>query len=314
VNIRDLSRQAARQLETAGCDAARVDAEILLMHLCNISRTDLIIKALDEVPESIEKGFQSLIKRRANREPIAYITGEKEFWSRPFLVTPDVLIPRPETEHLIEEVLGRFPDQRDKYTFCDIGTGSGCIAITLACEYPNAHIVATDISKAALAVAGSNAESLGVSDRVTFRHGNMLHALTSGDGPFDAVISNPPYVAIHEMEELEAELDFEPRGALTDEGNGLQFLEIILNEGVKRLKPAGLIMVETGPCGLPETPPQLEMKKQIIDLAGHLRGGVYQARESEQLSTESCAPMLTLNRSLPVITAIIIRLLSFTLR
>ena len=277
MNIRDLIRQASSLLESAGCDSARVDAELLLMHTWKINRTDLIIRAFDEVPEAIQQAFQRVIKRREAREPVAYITGEKEFWSRPFRVTPDVLIPRPETEHLVEEMLERFPDTDGTYLFCDIGTGSGCIAITLACEYPSSRGVATDISEAALTIARSNAEQLGVSERVSFRHGDMLQALNSDDGPFDAIISNPPYVAHHEMDDLEEELDHEPRGALTDESDGLQFLATILNEGSERLKPKGLIIVETGLCGLPETPPQLEMKKEIFDLAGHLRGGVYQA-------------------------------------
>jgi len=277
MNIRDLIRQASALLESAGCDSARVDAELLLMHTWKINRTDLIIRAFDEVPEAIQKAFQKVIKRREAREPVAYITEEKEFWSRPFRVTPDVLIPRPETEHLIEELLERLPNQNGAYTFCDIGTGSGCIAITLACEYPQARTVATDISEAALAIARSNAEQLGVSERVSFRHGDMLQAIAPDDGPFDVIISNPPYVAFHEMDDLEAELDHEPRSALTDESDGLQFLATILNEGSERLKPEGLIIVETGICGLPETPPQLEMNKEIFDLAGHLRGGVYQA-------------------------------------
>ncbi|NWF37297.1 peptide chain release factor N(5)-glutamine methyltransferase [Mariprofundus sp. KV] len=275
VNIREMIRQAASQLAEAGCESARVDAEILLMHVWQISRTDLIIRALDEVPESIETAFKIAIKRREQREPVAYIIGEKEFWSRPFHVSPDVLIPRPETEHLIEALLEQFPDSDAAYRFCDIGTGSGCIAITLACEYPQARIVATDISEAALRIARCNAERLNVSDRITFRHGDMLQPLQEEDGPFDAIISNPPYVAKHEMDALAAELDHEPRGALTDESDGMQFLSIIIGEGAQWLKPEGVIIVETGLCGLPPTPAGLMMKNEIVDLAGHLRGGLY---------------------------------------
>ncbi|ATX81183.1 [protein release factor]-glutamine N5-methyltransferase [Mariprofundus ferrinatatus] len=276
--IRDLLREAFNDLQQAGCDSARLDAELLLMHISGLSRTDLIIRALDEAPKEIEQPFRALVARRASREPLAYITGEKEFWSRLFRVTPDVLIPRPETEHLIEAVLERFPDQHDSYTFCDIGTGSGCIAVTLACEYPASQIVATDISIAALEVAKSNAERLDVADRITFRHGDMLQALDNHDGPFDAIISNPPYVAYHEMDGLEAELSHEPRGALTDERDGLKFLATILAGGSTRLKPDGHIIVETGSCGLPETPSPLLLKKEIFDLAGHLRGGIFQTK------------------------------------
>ena len=274
---RDLLKAAAERLAEAGCDAPRLDAELLLMHAWGIERTALIIRASDEVPAEVAKQFEELLARRAKREPLAHIVGEKEFWSRPFRVSPDVLVPRPETEHLIEALIAHFPDRQGEYRFLDIGTGSGCIAITLACEYPNAHIVATDISEAALAVATANAEHHGVAERITFRHGDMLQALDEDDGPFDAILSNPPYVTSHEMDDLEPELAFEPRDALTDEADGLSYLSLILNEGGKHLKTGGLIIVETGPCGLPTTPPALNQLRQIYDLAGHLRGGIYRA-------------------------------------
>ncbi len=279
MNTAHLLRQAVSLLEEAGCDAPRLDAELLLMHLWHVERTDLVIRAHDEVPEEVEKAFQTLLQRRMNREPLAYITGEKEFWSRPFLVTPDVLIPRPETEHLIEALMEYLPEKGGSYTFCDIGTGSGCIAATLACEYPQSHIVATDISEAALSVVQSNAVRLGVGERISFCSGDMLHALSCDNGPFDAIISNPPYVADREMITLEAELSHEPRGALTDESDGLKFLTTILNEAPQHLKPKGFIIVETGTCGLPSTPDNLTMKEGIYDLAGHLRGGIYQHKE-----------------------------------
>lgn len=246
------------------------------MHLWHVERTDLVIRAYDEVPREVEEAFQTLLRRRMNREPLAYITGEKEFWSRPFLVTPDVLIPRPETEHLVEALMERFPEKGGSYSFCDIGTGSGCIAATLACEYPQSHIVATDISEVALSIAQHNATQLEVGERINFCSGDMLHALSCVDEPFDAIVSNPPYVADHEMATLEAELSHEPRSALTDESDGLKFLTTILNEAPKHLKPKGFIIVETGSCGLPATPDNLTMKEKIYDLAGHLRGGAYQ--------------------------------------
>ncbi len=275
MKIGTLLRQAAVLLQQAGCDAPRLDAELLLMKIWHLSRTDLIVRVNDMVPETIEKDFNRLLQRRIHREPLAYIIGQKEFWSRPFLVTPDVLIPRPETEHLIEAVLERFPDQQAALRFCDIGTGSGCIAVTLACEYPRATVVATDISAAALAVARLNAKQLGVIDRMMFRQGDMLAALCPEDYPFDAVISNPPYVAEHEMGALEQELAQEPRHALTDERDGLKYLTMILRDGPEHLQPGGYIMVETGLCGLPATPDPLIHDQSIYDLAGHLRGGVY---------------------------------------
>jgi len=276
MQLSTLLRTAAVELKQAGCDAPRLDAELLLMHSWQISRTDLIIRVAECVPEVVEVDFHALLQRRMQREPLAYLLGEKEFWSRPFRVTPDVLIPRPETEHLIEAVLDRFADRQAPLQFCDIGTGSGCIAVTLACEFPNACVVATDISTAALAIARRNAEQLGVLHRMVFRHGDMLDALAASDGAFHAIISNPPYVAATEMANLEPELAMEPRHALTDEQDGLQFLSTLVQHGSDFVQAGGYLILETGLCGLPGTPAGLVRQQVIHDLAGHLRGAVYQ--------------------------------------
>ncbi|HKI59879.1 MAG TPA: peptide chain release factor N(5)-glutamine methyltransferase, partial [Mariprofundaceae bacterium] len=235
----------------------------------------LIIRMLDEVPADVETTFQALLCRRQQREPVAYIVGEKEFWSRTFQVDANVLIPRPETEHLIEALLKRYTDRLKSYRFCDIGTGSGSIACTIACEFPNAEIVATDISTSALAIASINAERLNVADRVTLKCGDMFAALDDHTEPFDAIISNPPYVSRDEMEALEPELKYEPRSALTDEDDGKRFLSTLLNECHTWLKPGGYIMVETGLCGLPNPPEHLKISDIYRDLAGMKRGGVY---------------------------------------
>lgn len=274
---RELLQTATGELTDAGCESPRLDAELLLMFCWKINRTALIMRSLETVPEAVTVAFQSLLARRVTREPIAYILGEKEFWSRSFTVSTDTLIPRPETEHLIESVLERFPDTEKAYQFCDIGTGSGCIAVTLACEYPHSHITATDLSEKAIEVAQINANKMDVSDRIQFRCGDMLAALNSDDGPFDAIISNPPYVASHEMDALEAELAHEPRSALTDEADGLQFLATIIKDGHKQLKEQAYIIVETGLCGLPNSEAGIHLIKEIHDLAGNLRGGLYQA-------------------------------------
>ena len=273
--LRQLIQQASALLKQVNCDAPMRDAEQLLMSVWGMRRTDLIIRASEPVPEAIETVFNALIQRRMQREPLAYILGEKEFWSRPFHVTSDVLVPRPETEHLIEAVLEYFPDQQGAYNFCDIGTGSGIIAVTLACEYPKAHIIATDISESALRVATGNAIQHKVEDRITFKQGDMLQAIEQRNAHFDAIISYPPYVAEHEMASLEQELSYEPRNALTDESDGLTFLTDILNTGPEFLQTSGMIMLETGPCGLPDTPETLIFEKVIHDLAGHARGGIY---------------------------------------
>lgn len=275
MNIRELLLQATALLKKAGCDSPRLDAELLLMHAWSINKTALIIRMMDELPADIESAFLQLISRRQQREPVAYIIGEKEFWSRPFRVDANVLIPRPETEHLIEMLLKQHPDREKPYRFCDIGTGSGCIACTIAAEFPNAMVVATDISKAALEVATSNAKTLHVADRVTFKCGDMFTALDAQTEPFDAILSNPPYVSHDEMNVLEPELGFEPRSALTDEQDGKSHLSTLLNECSQWLKPGGFIMVETGLCGLPTTPEDLNQLESYNDLAGLKRGGIY---------------------------------------
>jgi len=272
---RDLLYTSAKRLTLAGSDAPRLNAELLLMHVWHCDRIELIGRSQQDVPEAIRQTFEALLERRLNREPLAYILGEKEFWSRRFIVTPDVLIPRPETEHLIEAVLQRFPDRQQAYRFCDIGTGSGCIAVTLACEYPQAHIIATDISAAALEIAEKNAAEHGVAERMRFLQGDILHPLADSRDLLDAIVSNPPYVTLAEMKDLEDELVFEPRQALTDEGDGLQFLQRIADEAPEHLKQGGYVMLETGPCGLPKPPATLTLDEEIRDLAGHLRGAVY---------------------------------------
>jgi len=272
---RSLLAQASEALRSRACATPKLDADLLLGHALGKSRSWLIAHADDELDEANTNIFQQLLKRRLQREPVAYITGEKEFWSRPFHVTPDVLIPRPETEHLIEAVLAHFPDHIAPYSFCDIGTGSGCIAITLACEYAQATICATDISAAALKVAQGNAERHGVADRLSFSQGDIFAALKDRQGNFDVIISNPPYVAQHEMEGLEPELEYEPRHALSDEQDGLSFLRRLVEEAGDRLAPHGLLIVETGLCGLPEDSGAMHLQERITDLAGHLRGGVY---------------------------------------
>jgi len=279
-STRQLILHAAARLQQAGCDAPKLDAELLLMHAWSVQRTDLIMRAHDHVPEHIQTAFHTLIQSRCKRQPLAYILGIKEFWSRDFQVNPDVLIPRPETEHLIEAMLEYFPDRLADYCFADIGTGSGCIAITLACEFPNAQVIASDISPAALSVASRNAITHHVAQRIHFRQGDMLSAINKNDLPCHAIVSNPPYVSKCEMTQLQDELFHEPRHALTDEADGLHFLHIMLQSAPEYLHPNGLLMLETGPCGLPSTPKRFIFERDIHDLAGHARGGIYRLAPS----------------------------------
>lgn len=269
-------RLAIEKLQKSGCESPRVDAELLLMHVWGVSRTQLIIKAQDKLPSDVQTAFDDAIAQRCERVPVAYITGEKEFWSRNFKVSPDVLIPRPETEHLIEELLKLYPNTQAPYRFADIGTGSGCIAITIACEYPNASVVATDISEASLRIAQSNAQKHGVEQRIQFKCGNLYQAFDADTTKLDAIVSNPPYVSNDEMNELEKELHHEPAHALTDQHDGLSLLRVLLQQAPQHLQQGGYLLLETGLCGLPVTPEGMTMLHPYHDLAGHLRGGVYQ--------------------------------------
>lgn len=269
-------RDAIKKLQDAECENPRLDAECLLMHVWGIARTQLIIKAHDDIPNNVQQAFEKAIDKRCKRIPVAYITGEKEFWSRIFNVSPDVLIPRPETEHLIEELLKLYPNKQAPYRFADIGTGSGCIAITIACEYPNASVIATDISKKSLAIAKDNAIKHGVEARMQFKQGDLYQALDANTPSFDAIISNPPYVSQNEMHDLEQELHHEPAHALTDQEDGLSLLRTLLEQAPQYLKKGGYIIIETGLCGLPQTPHKLTMLHPYHDLAGSLRGGAYQ--------------------------------------
>jgi release factor glutamine methyltransferase len=268
-------RQARAALDDAGVESARLDAELLLMHAWQVDRTHLIAHGTDPLPDEVEEAAGKLLARRRRREPLAYLTGSREFWSRDFEVGPDVLIPRPETEHLVESVLARFPERDRAWRFADIGTGSGCLAVTLACEYPSALVTATDISQAALAVARRNAAHHGVDVRIAWHRGHLYEALPPHAGPFDAIISNPPYVSAHEYRGLAPELRFEPSGALTDEADGLSLLSVLLAGAAAHLVAGGYLMVETGPCGLPAPVPGMALEEEIHDLAGLLRGGVY---------------------------------------
>ncbi|RMG91270.1 MAG: peptide chain release factor N(5)-glutamine methyltransferase [Zetaproteobacteria bacterium] len=267
-------RHAAAVLDKAGCDTPRLDAECLLAHAWGMNRSQLFSRMKDPIPEDVLEKSNALISLRAKREPLAHITGRREFWSRNFEVSPATLIPRPETEHLIEAALRHFPDQDIQLSFCDLGTGSGCIAITLALEYPHALGIGCDIDYHALQCAKRNAKRHNVSKRLRLIQADMLSAFSSSKH-FDLIIANPPYVAADEMSALEPELGYEPRHALTDGMDGMSYLRKILQSGDMFLRENGRIIVETGICGLPETPSGLIRLETLHDLSGQLRGAVY---------------------------------------
>ena len=233
--------------------SARLDAEILLAKALGVDRLGLLTKEFEElVDEDCRAAFRELVKRRGKKEPVAYLTGEKEFYSLPFEVTPAVLTPRPETELLVDEALAlarELPGERLR--FLDLGTGSGNIAVALAVNAPTAEITAVDISPEALEVARRNAKKNNVEDRISFLEGDLFDALPPGGVPFDLIASNPPYIAAAEEESLMDDVRlFEPRIALVDsrtpDGDGLGFFRAIC-EGLEGwLSESGAVIVETG--------------------------------------------------------------------
>ena len=230
-----------RILAAAGVDTARLDAEVLLAHACGLSRAALMAGLIIEADTADE--FRRMIARRAAREPLAYIIGGKEFFSLDLEVTPAVLIPRPETETLVEAAL-QFLATRHEPHVLDIGTGSGAIAIAIAVNAPEARIKATDISKEALEGARRNAIRHRCEDRVEFIAADLF---PDSHSRFDLIVSNPPYVAEADLDSLEPEIRLhEPRHALVDGSDGLEFYRRIAAESRSRLNPEGAVMVEIG--------------------------------------------------------------------
>jgi release factor glutamine methyltransferase len=244
IDIRTILRRTTRYLTASGSPSPRLDAEVLLIHLLKTDRSHLLTHPEKTLTEAEVAGCSRWVERRCQGEPIAYIIGEKEFWSLRFEVNREVLIPRPETECLIEEVLGRSATERDEPRIIDIGTGSGAIGVVLAREIPAARVVATDISSGALEVARRNAIRHGVADRVEFIRGDLC---ATASGTFDIIVSNPPYIPDEAYPLLpEGIRAFEPRQALIAGPDGIDFHRRIIREGAHRLKGGGWIFLEIG--------------------------------------------------------------------
>ena len=250
MTIAEAINEGARRLERAGVDEARRTAGVLLGERLNVDRTRLLTHPEQAVSDEDRQSFLRMIERRAAGEPLQYVTGHQEFYKLDFLVTPAVLIPRPETEFLVERVLALVrDDQLAAPLIVDAGTGSGCIAVTLAVELPAARLIATDISGAALAVARQNAARHKVAERVEFYEGDLLAPLAAlgVEGAVDLLASNPPYVAANEPELVEREVrDYEPHVALFGGDDGLTFYRRLLAEGFDVVKPGGHLVCEIG--------------------------------------------------------------------
>ncbi|RME10565.1 MAG: peptide chain release factor N(5)-glutamine methyltransferase [Ardenticatenia bacterium] len=241
--VREALQWGAGRLQHAST-TPRLDAEVLLADVLGVSRAGLIARLHDTLARDAFKAFQGRIARRERGEPVAYIVGRKAFYGRDFLVDARVLIPRPETELLVERALARLADVPAP-RIADIGTGSGCIAVTLAAERPDAHLIATDISEGALAVARANAERHGVADRVDFRRGSLLEPL---DAPVHLIVANLPYVGTDEMEILAPDVaTYEPHVALFAGPDGLALIRDLLAQvSPAVLLPGGALLLEIG--------------------------------------------------------------------
>jgi release factor glutamine methyltransferase len=246
-----LARGVAR-LEAARVPSAPFAAELLLLHLLGCDRAWLYAHPGETINENDLAEYDSLLGRRAAGVPVQYLTGKQEFWGLEFEINPSVLIPRPETEHLIEVALERMGRRRnDPLLIADVGTGSGCVAIALAREFPAAEIVATDISAAALEVAGRNAVRHGVQSRVELVLANLLTPYmtpkSASAGHFDLIVSNPPYVGRSEEPHLQREVvEHEPHQALFAGEHGLDVYPQLIAQAAVLLKPGGLLALELG--------------------------------------------------------------------
>ncbi|GAB4418437.1 MAG: peptide chain release factor N(5)-glutamine methyltransferase [Anaerolineae bacterium] len=261
-SLGDILEKAIHRLAAAGCDTPRLDAEVLLAHSLGRERTWLYLHFSDPLDENQANKIEALLRRREQREPVAYIVGHKEFFGLEFEVNPHVLIPCPETELLVETALeiydlrftiydfninspnSQFTIHNLQFTIADVGTGSGCIAASLAKHLPDASIFAVDTSPEALELARRNAESNKVASRITFLQGDLLEPLPE---PADLIVSNPPYVSRSELAAAMPEVSrYEPRLALDGGEDGLDVIRLLLPQAREKLKRGGALLVEIG--------------------------------------------------------------------
>lgn len=227
-----------------GGEEAALDAEVIARHVLDCDRATFLIRARDPLPSAFDRLFEDLVRRRLAREPVAYITGHKEFWGLEFEVTPAVLIPRPETELIIEESLAALPARDTVGRIIDIGTGSGCLAIALAIEFSHANVLATDSSEAALDIAGRNCSRHNVTSRVSLIRTNLLDGVVE---QADLIVSNPPYVPQTDAPQLQPEVvRYEPHSALFAGDDGLAIIRRLFTECSDRLADGGRLIVEFG--------------------------------------------------------------------
>ena len=265
MDIRAALKEAIARLRAANTPSHKLAAELLLMHALERDRTWLYTHSEASLDLAVAEKYFALVARRAAGEPTQYLTGKQEFWGLEFEVTPAVLIPRPETEHIIEVALERLGPRGIKINLqtgapnsplrvADVGTGSGCLAVALARELPHAEIFATDISAPALAVAKRNAARHGVPNRIHFEQADLLEnhlhdsqVTTHESRPFDLIVSNPPYVARNEVDQLPREVrDHEPNVALFPGPTGVEIYARLIDQAATLLRKSGILVLELG--------------------------------------------------------------------
>ena len=281
--VEECLRGAALLLERAGIETARLDAECLLAQVLGSTRWELALHRERRLPSEAFARFLTLLQRRERRKPLAYLTGTREFWSLALAVTPGVLVPRPETETLVEATLTalrRRPEAcRHDGGLLDLCTGTGAVAIALARELPEARLIATDVSRRALRVARRNAETHGVAERIRFYRGDLWRALEGvvPAGTLDAVVANPPYIPSAAIPALMPEVQWEPRVALDGGPDGLAVHRQIIGGAPRFVRAGGLVLLEIGAdqgpgvAALFEASGAFEAPAIVSDLAGHDR-------------------------------------------
>ena len=244
MNIADCLTRAAKELDDAGVPEARREASSLLEFATGQSRTFIIAHPEYDLSPAEIRTFDQAVKRRTGREPLQYITGRKNFFGLDFEVTPAVLIPRPETEMLVEASIEKLKEH-DAPRFYEVGIGSGCISVSILHELRKAQASSCDISADAIDVARRNAELHGVSDRLDIKQADLFEAV--GDQKFHLIVSNPPYVPHEDLSGLQPEVrDFEPLAALTDGRDGLSIIRRVIAGAPERLEPGGSLLIEIG--------------------------------------------------------------------
>lgn len=243
--IKKLLNWSADYFKEKGIEQGRLESEILLAHLLQIGRLDLYLQFDRPMDPNDLSSYKALIKRRLEHEPVAYLVGKKEFWSRDFYVDKNVLIPRPETEHIIEVVLDHYENRTQDLSGFEVGVGSGCLSITLLSEFKNLNMSAVDVSEGALAIAQKNSEYHGVDYRLKLEECDFLK--NKPTEKFDVIISNPPYISKSEMQTLDPTVkDHEPHLALQADDEGLAFYKALAPFVKSSLNEGGVFAVEVG--------------------------------------------------------------------